>query len=104
MFEKEKRFSFKQGLPKKVISTPYFSLRFGDRKNDTGTNAVVVSKKVSKKAVVRNKVKRKVVAIMKSKLGEKLELYDVVIYMRPLAETVDDEILEKALIDSIEKI
>jgi len=104
MFEKEKRFSFKQGLPRKVISTPYFSLRFGPKKNDLGTNAVVVSKKVSKKAVIRNKIKRKVVAVLKENLKEKLDENDIVIYMRPIPEGVSDSMLEKLLIDSIEKI
>lgn len=104
MFEKEKRFSFKQGLPRKVISTPYFSLRYGPKKSDLGTNAVVVSKKVSKKAVVRNKIKRKILAILKENLGEKQDEVDLVIYVRPLPESLEDSVLEKSLIESIEKI
>lgn len=104
MFEKEKRFSFKQGLPKKVISTPYFSLRFGLTKSDTGTVAVVVSKKVSKKAVIRNKIKRKFISVLKENLKEKQELYDIVIYVRPTPENVQDNIIEKLIKESLEKI
>lgn len=104
MFEKEKRFSFKQGLPKKVISTPYFSLRFGNKKSEIGTIAVVVSKKVSKKAVIRNKIKRKFLSILKESLGEKSELYDIVIYVKPHSLDLDDNVYEKLLKESLEKI
>lgn len=102
MFEKEKRYSFKQGLPKKVIPTPYFTFRYGDAKSETGTNAVVVSKKVSKKAVTRNRIKRKTLAILKDELGEKN--YDIVIYIKPQKEQIDDRLLEKYLKEVIEKI
>lgn len=104
MFEKEKRFSFRQGLPKKVISTPYFTLRFGSKKSETGTNAVVVSKKVSKKAVIRNKIKRKFLSVLKENLGEKQELYDIVIYVRPMPENLDEKVYEDLLIESLKKI
>lgn len=104
MFEKEKRFSFRQGLPKKVISTPYFTLRFGNKKSEIGTNAVVVSKKVSKKAVVRNKIKRKFLSILKENLKKGHEEYDIVIYVRPMPEDLEENIYKKMLIESLEKI
>jgi ribonuclease P protein component len=104
MFEKEKRFSFKQGLPKKVINTPYFSLRFDHKKSDTGTIAVVVSKKVSKKAVIRNRIKRKFLSVLKETLREKQEFYDIVIYVRPYPMDLDERILEKLIKESLEKI
>lgn len=104
MFEKEKRFSFKQGLPRKVISTPYFTLRFGSKKSETGTNAVVVSKKVSKKAVIRNKFKRRFLSILKENLNKRHEEYDIVIYVRPMPEDLDENAYKKVLIESLEKI
>lgn len=104
MFEKEKRFSFKQGLPRKVISTPYFTLRFGSKKSETGTNAVVVSKKVSKKAVIRNKFKRRFLSILKENLNKRHEEYDIVIYVRPMPEDLDENVYKKVLIESLEKI
>ena len=104
MFEKEKRFTFRQGLPKKVISTPYFTLRFGNRKSEIGTNAVVVSKKVSKKAVIRNKIKRKFLSVLKQNLKERHEDYDIVIYVRPIPEDIDENIYINLLKESLEKI
>ncbi len=104
MFEKEKRYSFRQGLPKKVIPTPYFTFRFADAKTESGTNAVVVSKKVSKKAVVRNKIKRKALAVLKESLAQKEQSYDIVIYIKPQKEEFDNDLLEKYLKECIEKI
>lgn len=104
MFEKEKRFSFKQGLPKKVISTPFFSLRFDNAMSSSGTNAVVVSKKVSKKAVTRNRIKRKTLSVLKNNLGEKEKKYDIVIYIKPYKGDMNETLLEKSLIESIQKI
>ena len=59
MFSKKQRFSFKTKLPKNTLSFPSFSVRY--EKNGEGLKvAVVVSKKVDRRAVVRNKVKRKI--------------------------------------------
>lgn len=104
MFEKERRYSFKKGLPKKVISTPYFTLRYGDTGDDKGTNAVVVSKKVSKKAVTRNKIKRRILSVLKEHLGEKEDRLDIVIYTKPQINEAADDLLEQTIIESINKI
>ncbi len=104
MFEKEKRFSFKQGLPKKVITSPYFTLRFGLAKGEMGTNAVVVSKKVSKKAVIRNRIKRKVVSSLKETQDEKLDKYDLVFYIKPQIIEAHEQQVDLAIQESIRKI
>jgi len=104
MFEKEKRYSFKKGLPRKAISTPYFTLRYGAASGDTGTNAVVVSKKVSKKAVTRNQIKRKILNILRQHLAEKNDTIDLVIYVRPQIIGIEDAQIENVLKESISKI
>lgn len=104
MFEKEKRYSFKQGLPKKVISTPYFTIRFASAADSIGTNAVVVSKKVSKKAVLRNKIKRKILSLLKDNLGERADKYDLVLYIKPEINEASDSEIEEAVQTSIKKL
>jgi len=81
MFSKARRFSFKKKLPKNIINSPSFSLRY--ERNDEGLKvAVVVSKKVDKRAVVRNSAKRKILEFLGQLVGadEKLNL---VFYTRP---------------------
>ncbi len=104
MFEKEKRYSFKQGLPKKAISTPYFTIRFGKSLAQSGTYAVVVSKKVSKKAVLRNKIKRRVLACLKENLSEKQEKVDLVIYIKPQIIELDEVQMDESIKETIIKI
>lgn len=104
MFDKKRRYSFRKGLPKKAISTQYFTFRYGEKGSEIGRNAVVVSKKVFKSAVDRNKIKRKVLSLLKENMGEKIDSYDIVVYLKPQQGDFDNELLEKHIIESINKI
>ena len=66
MLAKKNRFSFKNRLPKQILNSQSFNLRYD--KNDEGLKvAVVVSKKIDKRAVVRNKIKRQILeAVVKN--------------------------------------
>ncbi|MCP6719293.1 MAG: ribonuclease P protein component [Patescibacteria group bacterium] len=61
----------------------------------------VVSKKVSKKAVIRNKIKRRLREIMKSKIDELKKGLDIILIVLPKTETKDfleiKEVVEKLL-------
>lgn len=65
MFAKKQRYSFKNGIPRKVFGTPYFVIRYEVNDNAMFQCAVVVGKKVDKKAVGRNKIKRIIVKNIK---------------------------------------
>ncbi len=61
MFPKSYRYSFRKGLPKKTLSTTFFVIKYDNSQDDSMHCAVVVGKKVDKRAVVRNKIKRQIV-------------------------------------------
>ena len=61
MFGKKNRYSFKRGVPKQIFATHFFVLRYQQPSQVGFTCAVVVGKKVDKRAVIRNKIKRKIV-------------------------------------------
>lgn len=94
MLAKRYRFSFKNKLPKHVLNSPSFNVRY--EKNDLGrlAAAVVVSKKVDKRATIRNKIKRKIV----EEVSQKLDLnrpVSLVFYVKKQAassETLESEI------------
>ncbi len=81
MFKKEDRFSFRHGLPKQKKITPLFIVRF--QKVETEPKyAVVVGKKVSKKAVLRNKTKRVFTQALKEVLEKNKNEYDLLFFLR----------------------
>lgn len=80
MFKRSQRFSFRIGVPKKKIVTPFFILRF--EQADSPTYAVVVSKTVSKKAVHRNKIKRLFLQILKEELSKQPNPHTLVFFLR----------------------
>lgn len=101
MLPKSHRFSFKKGAPRRIYPTPLFVVRY-DKREKNGLNlAVVVGKKVDKKAVIRNKTKRLLLEISK----EIIQLdanFDIVIFAKKqILEKQKDEIkneLKNALI------
>ncbi|HVT00779.1 MAG TPA: ribonuclease P protein component [Patescibacteria group bacterium] len=100
MFPKKSRYSFKEGLPRKVISFPSFSLRF--EKNDIGARiAVVVSKKVDKSAVARNSIKRKFLDLLKENGAQDLS-YSLVFYLRRNA--LENDMLSGEIKEALNKL
>lgn len=102
MFPKRERYSFKKGLPKHTLSTPFFILRY--QKNDLSKLqcAVVVGKKVDKRATARNKLKRRFVHIVKEITEDKNISYDFVFFLKKqIIEIERDQVkaeLEKILV------
>ncbi|HVZ67104.1 MAG TPA: ribonuclease P protein component [Patescibacteria group bacterium] len=100
MFSKKSRYSFKKGLPRKVISFPSFSLRF--EKNDVGfRSAVVVSKKVDGSAVVRNSIKRKFLDLLKENSAQDLS-YSLVFYLKRNA--LENQNLNQEIKEALNKL
>ena len=65
--------------------------------------AVVVGTKVSKKAVERNRLRRKIRALLEERLEEMKPGYDVAMIVRPKAMEVSKEELEKEIIKVLKK-
>ena len=101
MLAKQHRFSFKNTLPKRIIQSKSFSLRF-DKNNVAKLQvAVVVSKKVDKRAVVRNKIKRKILEAVRKNIDTNTSL-DLVFYAKSGAASSEN--LEKDVSETLLKI
>ncbi|MBI2462934.1 MAG: ribonuclease P protein component [Candidatus Spechtbacteria bacterium] len=50
----------------RVIKTPHFLIRYKEKKDDSVRAGVIVTKKIAKKAVQRNKIKRQVRECLRS--------------------------------------
>lgn len=105
MFARRNRFSFKKGVPRKIFSTPFFVIRHEKSVDKTFRCAVVVGKKVDKRAVVRNRIKRHIVATVKELLAHDTEMTIVIYAKKPIAELATESIEEefKKAIQTIQK-
>lgn len=65
-----------QSLPMSV-KTPYFTLRYGVNQLSYSRFGFIVSKRIDKRATVRNTVKRRMRAVIESKLEEMIPGYDL---------------------------
>lgn len=104
MFARKHRYSFKEGLPKKTKSFPSFTLRYGKNQEGAVKAAVVVSKKVHKKAVIRNKIKRSLLRALAAKI-DKSRGVNLVFYIKRKALDIvnfEDEI--EQVLDLVEEI
>lgn len=96
MFGKKNRFSFKSGVPKNSFQTPFFVIKY-DRQAETGPLlAIVISKKIDKRATVRNRIKRFIAnQLEEMELDANLRL---VLYAKKSANLENLDILKKELI------
>lgn len=94
MLGKSHRFSFKKGAPRRIYSTPLFVIRY-DSSRDQLHLAVVVGKKVDKRAVYRNKIKRQVNAMLREILSTEFK-YDIVFFIKKqIADTESSQVKEE---------
>lgn len=100
MLPKEQRFSFKNSLPRKTFNSQSFSVRYGQ--NSKGPKvAVVVSKRIDKRASVRNKIKRQILELVRVNIKTEDQL-DIIFYAKK--SIVENNNLEKEIIDTLEFI
>ena len=62
---------------------PLFVLRYKRGENEVGRRAFVVGKKVSKKAVERNRIRRRLAEAVKKNISQKLSVLDLVFVVLP---------------------
>mgnify|MGYP003394971570 CR=1 FL=1 len=68
-------------MPKTSVNSPQFLLKYGQNNLNHARFAVVVSKKIDKKATGRNKIRRRVISLIK-KIFEKELSFDFVFIVR----------------------
>lgn len=84
--------------------SPHMGLKYApNRRRETYRAAVVVSKKVSKSAVVRNRIRRRVYEALRAQQDRITEPYDIVftVYSDKLADMPADELTKT--VDSLLK-
>jgi ribonuclease P protein component len=91
MFAKSHRFSFKKGAPRSYYQAPLFVLRYDKNQIGSLRCAVVVGKKVDKRAVVRNKIKRQVLELIRELLSVDTKATIAVYAKKPILEAEIDE-------------
>lgn len=99
MFKRSQRFSFRKGPPKQKRINPLFVLRF-QKSEDEPKYAIVTGKIVSKKAVLRNRVKRMFMQTLQELLASTPNSYDLVFFLRRPSH----EYQKSAIIGEIESI
>lgn len=97
MLAKQYRYSFKKGLPKHTLSTPFFTLRYGVSSVDRIQCAVVVSKKVNKKAVARNKIKRRFMHAFQQVVKDKNNAYSLVFFLKKGIQDMKQEEIKQEI-------
>lgn len=103
MFAKRHRFSFKNGALKYFIQTPFFIVKY-DNKAENGLEcAVIVGKKVDKRATVRNKIKRNFVALIKEFVVDSRNLR-LVVYAKKSVKEDNIETANKDLLETLKKL
>ena len=99
---KEKDFNAVLGRGR-FVTTPFFLLKY--IRNDRGSNryGFIVSKKVSKKATERNKVKRRLRAIIQKTTKEAQRGCDMVFVVKKGATTASFGELQEATLGALKK-
>lgn len=104
MFKKTFRYSFKKGLPREIFISPSFILRYKKKDLQDSKYGVVVSKKVDKRAVVRNSIKRRFLNVLKDVFLEKESLYDLVFFLKKVSLSKNKEDLDQEIKTALSKL
>ena len=98
------RFSFRKGLPKKSASTPLFRLRYDKNRFFKTQIAIVVGKRVDKRAVIRNKIKRRFSSALQGILKEyQVENYSLVFFVNKDAADAQIADITQSLVATLQK-
>lgn len=103
MFARTHRFSFKRGAPRKTFASRFFLIKYGKNNESKLRCSVVVGKKVDKRAVVRNKIKRRTVALIQELVKIDAQI-DLVVIARPAIRDVEPKNIEEDLAQGLKSI
>lgn len=93
MLKKQNRLKAFHLSSPRIVSSPLFTLKIGENEGEESRFAFIVSKKIDKRAVVRNSVKRKVRSCIEQISGNIHEGKDFVFYLRSEAVNAPREIV-----------
>ncbi len=102
MLDRSHRFSFRKGAPRRIFATPLFVVRY-DSNNDQLHCSVVVGKKVDKRAVVRNRIKRQINEMLREILSKDLK-YDLVFFIKKQINESNREIIKGTIEQALKEI
>lgn len=102
MLKKEYRYSFKNTLPSCILHTPLFTIRY--QKSSDFHAAIIISKKVSGKAVTRNSLKRKIHTLFQRYIMERKIKAQMVIYCKKAILQTDPAIIDTELNKALTQI
>ena len=92
---------FKKG---KIYFSPFFNLKILENSLDNSRFCIIVSTKISKRAVVRNKTKRQLRTIIHKNIPNIKNNYDFVFFTKPAVTITSYQDLEKAFQALLKKI
>ena len=101
MLKKKNRLKKITGAIGKTINTPLFNLKISESGEEETKFGFVVSKKVSKKAVLRNKTKRVLQEAAREVLDTMTTGKNIIIYAKTTFTYKDTEEVKKNILDNI---
>lgn len=103
MLKKEYRIPRIKLVNPRIITTPYFILRFSRNNLLLSRFRFTVSKKIDKRAVVRNKMRRHMSHCIEQMFGRICGGFDMAFSLRAAAINKKEEVLNSAIIEVFEK-
>lgn len=102
----KKRINFARiELEGKIIQSKNFGIGYYDRQDSLDTKfGIVISTKVSKKAVVRNRIKRIITDLLRKSIANYKKGFDVTFLLKSSATRVNRLDLEKEINETITKV
>ncbi|HYM65526.1 MAG TPA: ribonuclease P protein component [Candidatus Sulfotelmatobacter sp.] len=101
MLKKKNRLKKIKGASGKTINTPLFSLKISQSGEKETKFGFVVSKKISKKAVLRNKTKRVLQEAARGALEKVASGKNIIIYAKKNFTYKDTEEVKKNILDNL---
>jgi len=92
--EKDIQYVLKKG---KIYFSRFFNLKLAKNNMNKPRFCIIISTSISKKAVVRNRVKRQIRAIIYNNLPNIKENYDFIVLIKPIAVLATFEELQKTM-------
>lgn len=96
MFNKQHRFSFSGKFPSLTIQSPFFVMRY-EKTDKPFVVAIVASKKIDKRSVVRNQAKRKLFHVLADVMPKESTLAVIFYVRKPLLAATPEDVKKELL-------
>jgi len=84
-------------VPEKGANSPFFVVKYRASTLPHSRFAIVVSKKIDKRATVRNRVKRRISHVLQKLMREYTFAVDAIVYVRKAVVEADSDTIEKSI-------